>query len=652
MSWILKQEIDLQRGYKGPQVWPDALMVSGDDKAHTWRVKVLDGGVPADLSGAAVTGYFVREDGVTVAVPGVVGGHIVSVTLAQNCYAVAGRLGGVLRMVLAGKTVTLSSVVFTVKRLTTDSMVDPGRAFRTTEVLSDLYDTLQAQTAALASGSPKGTYATVADLTTADPDHSSIYVVTADGQWYYWGGSAWAAGGVYQALGVGDGTVSPEKTTFLTPPGKNLFNLHNATPAQYLRTSDGQTRSDGSTPEAPNNYVSDYIPVTPGTTYSVTRHSGSRMAYYNASKAFVSGENMPETFTAPAGVSFLRFSFSAIYLDAKRVQLEVGSAPTPFEPYGSVAKASEMVNLKRIDPYEVGDTIVLHKRDHNTGDMTIELGIHVPGVMPGLYTAWMLRRYINVDPAQNYNIWRTMDVGVSRGSPPVLYRELTTRGEFDMALQIAGRDDFIGGSSHGDEVMVGDGLATLDGVPVDIVSAGEYRLQGKEFRLLTQSDLYDPANHSTLVGKHRKEWIISKTGGFRLRHRVEWLVPLQMDRSFMAMLPIYRKDPPTTGVQVTDRGFNSISGEVYDITDDRSQTLLNVPTAGVKRLCVYGNETGIWAMGEVRNTPELPGSSAWVSTDPNYNKMYFDFCGLSYNVAAGDVWECDVQLLVTYKGGV
>ena len=64
MNWTISQTVDLSRGYT-PVVWPDALMVSGDVGAHTWRVKVLDGGVPADLSGAAVTGYFVREDGVT-----------------------------------------------------------------------------------------------------------------------------------------------------------------------------------------------------------------------------------------------------------------------------------------------------------------------------------------------------------------------------------------------------------------------------------------------------------------------------------------------------------------------------------------------------------------------------------------------------------
>ncbi|MDD3388323.1 MAG: hypothetical protein PHU58_07650 [Prevotella sp.] len=50
---------------------------------------------------------------------------------------------------------------------------------------------------ALASGGPAGVYDTLAELQSDDPNHERIYVVTADGNWYYWGGSDWEAGGVY-----------------------------------------------------------------------------------------------------------------------------------------------------------------------------------------------------------------------------------------------------------------------------------------------------------------------------------------------------------------------------------------------------------------------------------------------------------------------
>ena len=53
----------------------------------------------------------------------------------------------------------------------------------------------------VASGSPAGVYATASALSTADPDHSKIYVVEADGKWYFYDTttSAWKAGGTYQS---------------------------------------------------------------------------------------------------------------------------------------------------------------------------------------------------------------------------------------------------------------------------------------------------------------------------------------------------------------------------------------------------------------------------------------------------------------------
>lgn len=62
--------------------------------------------------------------------------------------------------------------------------------------------------AAIASGSPAGVYATTAALDSAHPTgDANIYVVTADGKWYYWNGSAWTAGGVYQSTGIADDYV-------------------------------------------------------------------------------------------------------------------------------------------------------------------------------------------------------------------------------------------------------------------------------------------------------------------------------------------------------------------------------------------------------------------------------------------------------------
>ena len=65
---------------------------------------------------------------------------------------------------------------------------------------------LQSQVSSLASGGPAGGYATVAALTAADPDHSKIYVVAADGHWYYYN-SGWKDGGLYQATEIAENSI-------------------------------------------------------------------------------------------------------------------------------------------------------------------------------------------------------------------------------------------------------------------------------------------------------------------------------------------------------------------------------------------------------------------------------------------------------------
>lgn len=54
----------------------------------------------------------------------------------------------------------------------------------------------------IVSGSPKGVYASLSALQTAYPSGASgVYLTSDNGHWYYWNGSAWTDGGVYQSAG-------------------------------------------------------------------------------------------------------------------------------------------------------------------------------------------------------------------------------------------------------------------------------------------------------------------------------------------------------------------------------------------------------------------------------------------------------------------
>lgn len=108
--------------------------------------------------------------------------------------------------------------------------------FETT--ISNQIATIDDKVDAVSSGSPAGVYATAAALSTADPDHSKIYVVSADGKWYYYntGTSTWTAGGTYQSSAIGDNTVglSNFDTSVKNHTGLQVLTPNYTTP-QYIR---------------------------------------------------------------------------------------------------------------------------------------------------------------------------------------------------------------------------------------------------------------------------------------------------------------------------------------------------------------------------------------------------------------------------------
>lgn len=163
-NWVIEQDIDLRCGAQTPQIWPNALMLTGDNLAHTWRVRVFDGGEAVALTGATVTGYFVRTDGNTVAVQGSVEGSTAIVTLAQACYAFEGDLKGVMRLTLGGKTVTLSVLTLMVRKVLTDAIIDPGNVIPSLEDLLAQIEAMEtATTAANTAAGAANTAAAAAD---------------------------------------------------------------------------------------------------------------------------------------------------------------------------------------------------------------------------------------------------------------------------------------------------------------------------------------------------------------------------------------------------------------------------------------------------------------------------------------------------------
>lgn len=178
----------------------------------------------------------------------------------------------------------------------------------------------------IGNASPKGAYATLTALQTAFPTgNANIYVVTADGKWYYWNGSAWTAGGTYQSTTFADQSITPSKLAKTNIV--DMLNRATVTDGAYLDTA---TATLGQVKTTSGVSYSDYIPMTSGKQYSAFVGDnyggvlGHAAVFYDSAKTAIGAiigsgtatslrlvATTPDfTFTAPANVAFVRLNLT------------------------------------------------------------------------------------------------------------------------------------------------------------------------------------------------------------------------------------------------------------------------------------------------------------------------------------------------------
>lgn len=225
--------------------------------------------------------------------------------------------------------------------------------------------------------------------------------------------------------------------------------------------------------------------------------------------------------------------------------------------------------------------------------------------------------------SRNADIWRLSLVYMCDDNlaNPV---QITTVGEWDMALMISGRPDFIGGHAHGDEITT-DIKFILDGVETDIKTLA----QATEFKtmvIIQDSIGYDPLDGVTPVLKHHKEHKITHAG-IRLDQTVEWLGDYTMSHSYLAMMPPSKAYTDSYYTNLTPPALVDLStGTKY--------------VDGATSVTVYGSESGLYFTMTVNeyDTYIKPYMSIADNGGGAYNKMYFTFVK-NGTVSKGDVWE-------------
>lgn len=261
-----------------------------------------------------------------------------------------------------------------------------------------------------------------------------------------------------------------------------------------------------------------------------------------------------------------------------------------------------------------------------------------------------------VDEGKNADMWR-LSVANLCDNDGNLIKQITKEGaEWEMAIRLTDVSDFIGGYAHGDEKIVADTTPALlfDGEAIDITS-----VKNKQFYTLSiemDSEGFDPADGTTKVLEHHKEYTITKAG-ISLDQTVTWCADRTLHStigSYLAMMPPMKHANDDDTDIITDYYYtDKDSTPVYIGGEEKLNE--KIANQEVTSVCVYGQESGIYFTlskgdGDQSFIDEMLLSENYSSSKPrfNYNKMYFVFA-LGSEVATGDVWTANTNYNIEWK---
>ena len=215
-------------------------------------------------------------------------------------------------------------------------------------------------------------------------------------------------------------------------------------------------------------------------------------------------------------------------------------------------------------------------------------------------------------------------------------RLITNPGaEWEMAFELDGRVDFIGGLAHGDEIFSS----------MKLMSDGEEytakEMQFVPFDTLTvevESVGYDPNDEEREVLAHTKKLIFT-TDGVRVEQRVEFKTDEVPKRVYFAMMPPQK--------EVTDCYYTNLDATRKELPNQKGIYRYE-KAAGLDSVTLEGEEGFLFRMTVEKYNG---GENSFMISDNggnNYNKMYFSYHA-GEKIAAGDVIETVTLYKITYK---
>ena len=139
-------------------------------------------------------------------------------------------------------------------------------------------------------------------------DTSKTYLLTSDGYWYYYNGSAWVQGAIYQASGIADKSIYPYMTTFLET--KNILPYTGWISEKVYNGQGAEITYSGSLNR-------EKISIQAGKKYIAINNnnlilSDLRVLEFDSNDSVIKqtnlGVNLNHTFTTDANTSYVKFT--------------------------------------------------------------------------------------------------------------------------------------------------------------------------------------------------------------------------------------------------------------------------------------------------------------------------------------------------------
>ena len=246
------------------------------------------------------------------------------------------------------------------------------------------------------------------------------------------------------------------------------------------------------------------------------------------------------------------------------------------------------------------------------------------------------------------NVWRFIQATkVNNGFVREYY--ITALGETEMAIRIKDRDDFIGGFTHGDEWLdSGSALFLLDGESVTI-SDYTTLTEFDELQVFATNTMYDPADHTTVVGKHGVSWKFTKDG-LTIGQSVDFSTDLTLIGSYLGMVCAIRNQYSSQTLQITDTYIDDGNFTQYDVSAPGFTGYPRNNKLGIKKAYLIGKTQKLTISAEyTRQVEGLAGAGLNLFNGASYNKLYNAVCGyndVQVQIASGTKWQTEMKLSI------